>query len=209
MTKNLQQLQSVWHKRLIEELPQQSKNQRQSIIRWLFDRKTSLHLTQGLKVNELAKFNQVLEYRYGLLQKRYLTVNSSQGYRRLMSRLGAVAAQYCSQKRMKYCQQSQKELLELIQQVLQKLIKEDTWLKQAFVGINQGTCDRQLRDALILTTLEEYCLRPMENQPFFLYCLRHHLNHQRLVKATRLTRLHNQNQENRVSDVMEKIPVFR
>ncbi|MEM8779707.1 MAG: hypothetical protein AAGF26_12710 [Cyanobacteria bacterium P01_G01_bin.49] len=200
MTKNLKQLQSVWHERLVTELPQQTKRQCHNIVCWLVDENYSRNSNKDLSVDELTKLTQRLEYRYRLLCKRYLTVSYSQGYRALISRLGSVVAQYCSVWRMKYCQKSQKEILSLVQQVLQILVDNDPYLQKQFEDITRSTSNRQLRDALVLTTVEEYCLHLVKNQPFFLHCLCQHLSH---LESSRSL-----NKANDFSYLMEKITVF-
>ncbi|MEA5508136.1 hypothetical protein VB715_00010 [Crocosphaera sp. UHCC 0190] len=208
MAKQTQQLQSFWRKRLVKELPQYNRNQRHGIVSWLLNYNLSFTTTQELSVDELTTLNQKIEYRYSLLRRRYLTVNYTEGYRTLISRLSSVTAKYCSVLRMKCCQKSQREIVNLIQQVIQTLMNHDPYLKAQFEQISQEISDRQLREALVLATVEEYCLHPVKNKPFFLHCLRQHLSQTPLTLAENLMNSSCLNEANNFSYLVEKVAVF-
>ncbi|MEA5533553.1 hypothetical protein [Crocosphaera sp. XPORK-15E] len=208
MAKQTQQLKSAWGKRLVKELPQYNRNQRHSIVNWLINYNQSFTTTQELSVDELTTLNKKVEYRYSLLRKRYLTVNYTEGYRTLISRLSSVTAKYCSVWRMKYCQQSQREIVNLIQQVIQTLMNNDPYLKGQFEQISQEISDRQLREALVLATVEEYCLHSVKNKPFFLHYLRQHLSQKSLTLSEKSMNLRCLNEANNFSYLTEKVTVF-
>ncbi|NJO20659.1 MAG: helix-turn-helix domain-containing protein, partial [Spirulinaceae cyanobacterium RM2_2_10] len=58
---------------------------------------------------------------------------------------------------------------DVIQEVLQEMLHSDRYLQSAMRWIEQCTPSSRLRNALMLTSLEEYCLRPIRNQPLLVY----------------------------------------
>ncbi len=209
MKNNNQLLQSGWRQRLLQELPQYNRKQRHSIVRWLLDNNHGLQRNRQLTGEELTPINSRLEYRYRLLKERYLEMNYTEGYRSLISRLSAVTAQYCSVLLIKNGQESQKVIINLIQQVVQELVKNDPYLQRRFERIAQETSDINLRESLSLATVEEYCLHPIKNKPLFLNCLCQKLyqkygrySHQ-FISSCRF------NETDNFSNLMEKVTIFR
>lgn len=48
-------------------------------------------------------------------------------------------------------------------------MQSDTYMRQQIAWIGQCTADPRLRNALMLASIEEYCLRPIRNQPLLVY----------------------------------------
>lgn len=63
----------------------------------------------------------------------------------------------------------QRQVVDVLQEVVQEMLNSDRYLQQQIQWISQCTNDRQLSNALLFTTLEEYCLRPIRNQPLLVY----------------------------------------
>jgi DNA-directed RNA polymerase specialized sigma24 family protein len=59
--------------------------------------------------------------------------------------------------------------VDVLQEVLQELLQNDNYLQQQLAWIAECTQDRRLGNALLLASLEEYCLRPIRNQPLLMY----------------------------------------
>jgi hypothetical protein len=59
--------------------------------------------------------------------------------------------------------------VDVLQEVIQELLNSDRYIQKQITWIAQCTEDTRLRDTLLLTTIEEYCLRPIRNQPLLVY----------------------------------------
>jgi hypothetical protein len=63
----------------------------------------------------------------------------------------------------------QRAVVDVLQEVIQELLNSDRYIQKQIAWIAQCTEDPRLRDALLLTSVEEYCLRPIRNQPLLVY----------------------------------------
>jgi DNA-directed RNA polymerase specialized sigma24 family protein len=63
----------------------------------------------------------------------------------------------------------QRAVVDVLQEVIQELLNSDRYIQKQIAWIAQCTEDTRLRDALLLTSIEEYCLRPIRNQPLLVY----------------------------------------
>ncbi|MDZ4871447.1 MAG: hypothetical protein CLLPBCKN_000835 [Chroococcidiopsis cubana SAG 39.79] len=61
------------------------------------------------------------------------------------------------------------QISEVLQEFLQDLLQRDCYLQQQITAIAECTDDLRLRNALLFTAIEEYCLRPVRNQPLIVY----------------------------------------
>jgi hypothetical protein len=161
---NKESLESFWHSRLLKDYPAQNLEKRQSIIRWLLGE--DLEQFDRLTSRQLAIAEQMMDYRYRILQQRYLEVEPNRAYHNLVARLGALMMLY-QQIRVWVAssQQRKKTLANLIQAAIEDMLKSDLYVKKQIDWIGKCTRDRDLRDALVLGCLEEYCMRPIRNQP--------------------------------------------
>ncbi len=161
---NKEELELTWHSRLLQDYPEQNSEKRQSIIRWLVGR--DLEQFDQLTSRQLAIATKVMEYRYRILHQRYLGVESDRAYGNLINRLGALMM-LRRQIRVwaTLSQERKKALANFIQAAIEEMLRGDRSLQQQIAWIAQGTPDRFLRNALLLSSIEEYCLRPIRNQP--------------------------------------------
>ncbi|BAY33053.1 hypothetical protein NIES2107_49480 [Nostoc carneum NIES-2107] len=63
----------------------------------------------------------------------------------------------------------QRSVIDVLQEVLQELLQSDTYIQDQMATIAEITSDRRLRDTLLFASIEEYCLRPVRNQPLLVY----------------------------------------
>lgn len=157
-----------WRSHLEAECPEQSHATRESIIRWLVG--NAIEDWQQLGTNEQAIAKQAMEYRFRIFKQRYLGMPPERAYRQLMTRL-------CSLELLRnkirtlvsMSRDRQRQVTEVLQEVLQELLQSDRYMQQQMAWIAECTDDLKLRNALLFATLEEYCLRPIRNQPLLVY----------------------------------------
>jgi hypothetical protein len=162
-----EELMGQWQAQLQIELPG-SAAAHDAIVQWLVgadaDRYAALNPTQ-LKIA-----TQAMDYRYRILRERYLGLGQERGYRNLINRLSSL---FLLRNKIKtwiaLSRDRQRSVVDVLQEVLQELLQNDNYMQQQIAWIGQCTHEPRLRNALVLATLEEYCLRPIRNQPLLMY----------------------------------------
>ena len=111
-----------------------------------------------------------MDYRFRILVDRYLNIPPERAYRNLIQRLSGL---FLIRSKIKtwiaLSRDRARSVVDVLQEVIQELMQQDSYLQQQTAWIGQCTGDRRLRNALMLATTEEYCLRPIRNQPLLMY----------------------------------------
>jgi DNA-directed RNA polymerase specialized sigma24 family protein len=168
MAKVADELEQEWRMRLLNDYPDQSPTMRHSITRWLLGENIERFDTLTPTQIEIAK--QAMDYRYRILRQRYLGVEPERAYRHLTTRLaGLVTLRNKIRTWVSLSRDRQRAVVDVLQEVIQELLNSDRYMQKQIAWIAQCTEDIRLRDALLLTSIEEYCLRPIRNQPLLVY----------------------------------------
>ena len=168
MTQNGANIAQYWQKRLATDCPEQSQANRESIISWLLG--VDLQRFNLLNPKELEIAKQAIEYRWRILHKRYLGMSREKAYCQLISRLGSVVTiRNKIQSWISLSRDRQRSVVDVLQEVLQELLQSDSYIQQQMSQISALTTDKRLRDMLLFASIEEYCLRPVRNQPILMY----------------------------------------
>jgi len=162
------ELEQSWRSRIQAELPNQPATTHDSILRWLLDKDPAE--LEGMTPDQQAIIEQAMDYRYRILQQRYLGVGPDRAYRSLVQRLGGL---FLIRNKIRtwvaLSRDRQRTVLDVLQEVIQEMLQSDRYMQQQIHWIAQCTRDRRLKNALLLTSTEEYCLRPIRNQPLLIY----------------------------------------
>jgi len=162
------ELEQDWRDRLASDYPTLSPVTSQSIVRWLLG--DNVERFETLLPNQLVIAKQAMDYRYRILRQRYLGVEPVRAYRNLTNRLGGlVTLRNKIRTWVSLSRDRQRAVADVLQEVIQELLNSDRYIQKQIAWIAQCTDDTRLRDALLLTTVEEYCLRPIRNQPLLVY----------------------------------------
>ncbi|MBW4548816.1 MAG: HetZ-related protein 2 [Symplocastrum torsivum CPER-KK1] len=162
------ELEQDWRDRLASDYPTLGSVTSQSIVRWLLG--DNVERFETLLPNQLAIAKQAMDYRYRILRQRYLGVEPVRAYRNLTNRLGGlVTLRNKIRTWVSLSRDRQRAVADVLQEVIQELLNSDRYIQKQIAWIAQCTDDTRLRDALLLTTVEEYCLRPIRNQPLLVY----------------------------------------
>jgi len=157
-----------WRTRLQTECADQNRKTLESMINWLLGEEQERYETMSAEQLEIAV--QAMDYRYRILQQRYLGVPPEAAYNRLMQRLSSL---FLIRNKIRtwvaLSRDRQRSVVDVLQEVIQELLQNDRYLQQQIAWIAKCTPSNRLRNALILATTEEYCLRPIRNQPLLLY----------------------------------------
>lgn len=180
----LLELEKSWRSRLQEYGDQQVQD---CIVRWL--------LGDPVEPQQMKSAHQAMEYRYRILCQRYLGVSSSQAYRHLINRLGSLTVlrnkiyQWIALSRDR-----QRAVADVLEEIIQEMLKRDRYLQHQITRIAQYTQSlppqeqKRLRNSLVLATVEEYCLRPVRNQPLIVYRFVNYLRCQERSGITQVPR---------------------
>jgi DNA-binding CsgD family transcriptional regulator len=168
VTKVAAELVARWQQRLSVECTQHNSATHNGIAQWLVgsdqDRYTAMTREQ------LLIATQAMDYRYRILLQRYLGVPSEKAYKNLMQRLGSLAIiREKIRSWLSVSRDRQRTVVDVLQEVVQEMLQGDKYICQQVEWIAKCTKNPRLRDALMLATLEEYCLRPIRNQPLLAY----------------------------------------
>lgn len=157
-----------WRTRLQTECADQNRKTQESTIDWLLGEDRDRYETMSAEQLEIAV--QAMDYRYRILQQRYLGVPPEAAYNRLMQRLSSL---FLIRNKIRtwvaLSRDRQRSVVDVLQEVIQELLQNDRYLQQQIAWIAKCTPSNRLRNTLILATTEEYCLRPIRNQPLLLY----------------------------------------
>lgn len=162
------QFASFWRSQLEKECGDRDSETRQSIIEWLLGEDRDR--LETLDSQQLAIARQAMDYRYRILRQRYLGVSPEKAYSRLMQRLASL---FLIRNKIRtwvaLSRDRQRSVVDVLQEVVQELLQSDRYLQQQMSWIAQCTANPRLRNQLMLASTEEYCLRPIRNQPLLLY----------------------------------------
>jgi len=164
-----EELSDEWRVRLETELPEQSAASRDSIVRWLIGE--DLTRFENLTPMQRQIVEQAMDYRYRILRQRYLGMSPERAYKGLIQRLSNL---FLIRNKIRtwiaLSRDRQRSVVDVLEEVIQELLQNDRYMQQQVAWIAKCTRDPRLRNALLLASTEEYCLRPIRNQP--LLCFR-------------------------------------
>ncbi len=162
------ELEQIWYTRLVNDGTQQSPILHKSIICWLLGEDQERF--EDLTPEQIAITQQGMDYRYRILRQRYLGINPTQAYRNLINRLGSlVIVRNKIRTWVALSRDRQQAVAEVIQEVIQEMLNSDRYIQNQLTWIAQCTDNERLRNSLLLASVEEYCLRPIRNQPLLSY----------------------------------------
>ena len=153
-----------WETRISTECSGQNATTQASVLNWLLgedrDRWETLDV-DGLKIADKA-----MDYRWRILVQRYLGLSPERAYKNLMQRLGGLAVLRDKIRAwLTLSNDRQRQVIDVLQEVIQELLQGDKYIQQQIAWIGQCTKNPRLRDTLLFASIEEYCLRPIRNQP--------------------------------------------
>lgn len=163
----IDRLTAQWKARLKAELPA-AEGFHEPIIQWLIGSDRTRYSDATSTQFEVVK--NAMDFRYRILRERYLNTPPDRAYRNLIQRLGGI---FLIRNKIKtwiaLSRDRARTVVDVLEEVIQELMQQDNYLQQQTAWISQCTRDSRLRNALMMATTEEYCLRPVRNQPLLMY----------------------------------------
>lgn len=162
------ELRQNWRSKLQASGVALSATDQESVIHWLLGEDSERFET--LPPPQMAIAQQAMEYRFRILQQRYLGVHPERAHNQLIQRLSGL---FLIRSRIRtwvaLSRDRKRTVVDVLQEVIQELIQSDSYIRQQMSWISRCTTNGRLRNALILASIEEYCLRPIRNQPLLAY----------------------------------------
>lgn len=161
-------LQQHWQKQCEQDYaPQKSPQEIAVLTRWLLGDRVDQWSEKSAQ--EWILIQKGFEYRYRVLQK-YLQQKPSLRYGNLLKHLGKVITLRQQIKTwISLSRDRHRTVYDVLEEVIQEMLQRDRYLKQELQWIQACTPRRHLQEAFLCTSLEEYCLRPIQNQPLISY----------------------------------------
>ncbi|QQE66767.1 hypothetical protein GFS31_34690 [Leptolyngbya sp. BL0902] len=157
-----------WLARMRTDYPDQPDVVYQGVAKWLVGHPPER--LEHLAPEQWAMAQQAMDYRYRILQDRYWGVSPEQGYRRLVKRLsGLFLIRSKISTWIALSRDRRRTVVDVVQEVIQEMMRSDRYLGDEIQWIGICTDQPRLRNLLMLASLEEYCLRPIRNQPLIMY----------------------------------------
>ena len=153
-----------WETRIATECAGQNATAQTSILNWLLG--ADPDRLELLDAEHIKIADRAMDYRWRILLQRYLGLSPERAYKNLMQRLGGLAVLRDKIRAwLTLSNDRQRQVVDVLQEVIQELLQSDKYIQQQIAWIGQCTKNPRLRDALLFASIEEYCLRPVRNQP--------------------------------------------
>jgi DNA-binding CsgD family transcriptional regulator len=158
----------VWKLRFQLDYSDWNTATQEGVLGWLMG--DNSERIERLSDRQYQIVQQSMEFRYAILRQRYLGVSPESAYQHLIRRLSSlVMLRNKIQTWVSLSRDRRRTVVDVVQEIVQELLKSDRYLQQQMQWIAQCTTEPRLRNALLLASLEEYCLRPIRNQPLLSY----------------------------------------
>ena len=158
---------SSWQAQVKADLPSQPADTHSAIAHWLVGAPERFESMSSADI-KLAK--RAMDYRYRILLSRYWGLSPERGYKRLLTKLGGLFLIRSKIRTWIALSRDRKRAVkDVLQEVIQEMLQSDRHMQQQTQLIRTCTQRANLRNILTLATIEEYCLRPIRNQPLLVY----------------------------------------
>ncbi|MGB3294249.1 MAG: HetZ-related protein 2 [Phormidesmis sp.] len=158
---------SAWLKQIQNDLPDQSAATHEAIARWLVGDPSRF---EGLSEAEIKLATKAMDYRYRIFISRYWGLSPERAYKKLLQKLGGLFLVRSKVSTwIALSRDRQRAVKDVLQEVIQEMLQSDRHMRQQSEWIALCTPRANLRNLLTLATIEEYCLRPIRNQPLLVY----------------------------------------
>jgi len=156
-----------WQQQLGKDLPDQPISMHQAIAQWLVGESARF---EQMSPAEIALAKKAMDYRYRIFISRYWGLSPEKAYQKLLQKLGGLFLIRSKVRTWIALSRDRKRAVkDVLQEVIQEMLQSDRHMLQQTKWIAQCTTRASLRNLLTLATIEEYCLRPIRNQPLLVY----------------------------------------
>ena len=164
---NIQSLAASWQQQIANDLPQQSADTHAAIAQWLIG---STERFEAMSQEDIRLAKKAMDYRYRIFITRYWGLSPERAYKSMLQKLGGLFLIRSKIRTWIALSRDRKRAVkDVLQEVIQEMLQSDRYMQEQTRWIKQCTDRASLRNLLTLATIEEYCLRPIRNQPLLVY----------------------------------------
>lgn len=157
-----------WLAQVKADKPGQPQTVYTGVVHWLLGK--SPERLQALSTADFAIARRAIEYRYRIFLQRYWGNSPETGYQKLIKRLSSLFLVRSKVSTwIALSRDRRRTVVDVVQEVIQEMMQSDRYLAAQFKWIACCTPNPHLRNLLMLASVEEYCLRPIRNQPLIAY----------------------------------------
>ncbi|MBD2778165.1 hypothetical protein ICL16_40535, partial [Iningainema sp. BLCCT55] len=129
MTPEAEKLAQYWRSQLMVDCPELGEANRESIVLWLLGSDSDRF--EQLEPKELDIAIHAMEYRWRILNQRYLGKSKERAYRNLITRLGSlVTLRNKIQTWVALSRDRQRSVMDVLVEVIQELLQSDNYMQQ-------------------------------------------------------------------------------
>lgn len=158
---------AAWRDQLKADLPNQSSSTHEAIVQWLVGEAERF---EPMDKKEVTLAKRAMDYRYRIFITRYWGLSPDRAYKKLLQKLGGL---FLIRSKIRVwialSRDRKRAVKDVLQEVIQEMLQSDRHMRSQTEWIGQCTSRAGLRNLLTLATIEEYCLRPIRNQPLLVY----------------------------------------
>lgn len=163
----IQSLAASWQQQIANDLPQQSADTHAAIAQWLIGNSERF---EAISQDEIKLAKKAMDYRYRIFITRYWGLSPERAYKSMLQKLGGLFLIRSKIRTWIALSRDRKRAVkDVLQEVIQEMLQSDRYMQEQTRWIKQCTDRASLRNLLTLATIEEYCLRPIRNQPLLVY----------------------------------------
>ena len=163
----VQVLCDTWQKQVAQDLPAQPVEMHAAIAQWLVGNPERFAKMSAADI-QLSK--KAMDYRYRIFLTRYWGLSPERAYKSMLQKLGGLFLIRSKIRTWIALSRDRKRAVkDVLQEVIQEMLQSDRYLREQTQWIKHCTSRASLRNLLTLATVEEYCLRPIRNQPLLVY----------------------------------------
>ncbi|MEM6599008.1 MAG: HetZ-related protein 2 [Cyanobacteria bacterium P01_C01_bin.69] len=158
---------AAWRAQLQKDLPSQSAATHEAVVQWLVGEEVRF---EPMDAKEIKLAKRAMDYRYRIFIARYWGFSPDRAYKGLLQKLGGL---FLIRSKIRVwialSRDRKRAVKDVLQEVIQEMLQSDKHMRAQTAWIAQCTERAALRNLLTLATIEEYCLRPIRNQPLLVY----------------------------------------
>ncbi len=183
----IERIKTEWEQRIQIELPNLDRLDRASIIEWLLGEDRAWLATSDLY--QLIQIHKSIDYRFSILTQRYLGRSPNVAYKHLIERLGNAKTVYSLlSSGIAMSRDRHRRIFDVVTEIVQDILEKDRNMHRQIAWIDRLTANLRLKQALTIASIEEYCLRPVNNRSLLAHRCLNYLDREHRFGVTKIPR---------------------
>lgn len=187
LRQRIELIKAEWEQRIQIELPNLNRLERASIIEWLLGEDRAR--LETIDLQQLIQIHKSIDYRFWILTQRYLGRSPNIAYKHLIERLGNAKTVYLLlSSGIAMSRDRHRRIFDVITEIVQDILEKDRNMQRQIAWIDRLTTNPRLKQALTIASIEEYCLRPVNNRSLLAHRCLNYLDREHRFGVTQIPR---------------------